>query len=130
MKWLAVTLSSFIVVLGAIGVVWPAALLGIARSFGTPSGLYVAAALRIVFGVALFVSAPASRAPGAIRTIGIVVFVAGLMTPLIGPEAIRGVVDWWSTRSSFFLHAVPAFPVALGGFLAWALLSKSGRDAS
>lgn len=43
-------LCLFVAVLGAIGVVSPGALLSIAQHFQTPSGLYAAAALRIILG--------------------------------------------------------------------------------
>ena len=43
-------------------------LIGVIRVlFETPTGLYAAAVIRLVFGVALFFAAPTSRAPRALR---------------------------------------------------------------
>jgi hypothetical protein len=53
MRWVAAVLSLFVAVLGAVGVLWPASLLGIGEYVQTPLGLYAAAALRIMLGGAL-----------------------------------------------------------------------------
>jgi len=50
------------IVLGAIGVVAPGELVRIARFFEGPAGLYVAAAIRVLLGVALVLAASCARA--------------------------------------------------------------------
>jgi hypothetical protein len=125
MKWVAVALSALVAAIGSIGLLWPAALLEIGRVFGTPSGLYAAAALRIGFGAALFLAAPASRLPALVRAIGIVIFVAGLMTPLIGIERLLAVLDWASALDPFLLRVWAGIALAFGGFLTWALRPRS-----
>ena len=67
-----------------LGLIAPASLLAVSRPFLNPAGLYAAAGLRLVLGTALFVSAPASRAPTALRVLGVIVIVGGIATPLIG----------------------------------------------
>jgi len=57
MRLVAIALSAFIAVLGATGIVAPARLLAIARSFETPFGLEAAAVLRLVLGTTLFLAA-------------------------------------------------------------------------
>ena len=121
MRWIALVLSSFVAALGAIGVVWPEALLGVARHLQTPSGVYAAAALRILLGGALFLAAPVSRAPRAIRALGIFILAAGLTTPFLGTERVRGIIDWWSGQGGF-LRVWAALALGLGGWLTWALL--------
>jgi len=125
MKQLALVLSVVVATIGAIGVMSPEALLGVARYFETPAGLYVAAGLRIVLGIALFVAAPTSRMPGAIRVVGSFVFVAGIVTPFFGTDRLRAVIDWWFSQGGLVVRTAPAFALAFGGFLIWALLPKS-----
>lgn len=122
MTLVALVLSVFIAALGALGVASPSRLLGVVRSFQTPAGLYFAAALRVVLGVALFFAAPASRAPELIRILGVVIFVGGLITPLFGLERFRRLLDWWSARGSAFIRAWAAFALAFGFLLAHAVL--------
>jgi uncharacterized membrane protein len=125
MKQLALVLSLFVVILGAIGIIRPEALLGVARHFQTPAGLYAAAALRIILGVALLFAASTSRAPGVIRVLGILVLVAGLITPFVGTERVRAIVDWWSSQGPLIMRAWAGFALAFGSFLVWALFRKS-----
>lgn len=91
---------STVAVVSAVGLVVPAALLAIARPFLSPAGLYAAAGLRPALGTALFVTAPTSRAPQALRIVGVVIFVAGLVTPLLGVERARAIVEWWAAQGS------------------------------
>jgi hypothetical protein len=125
MKWLAIVLSLVVTLFGAIGVVSPESLLGVARHFETTSGLLAAAALRVALGAALFVAAPESRQPGAIRALGAFVFLAGLVTPFFGTERVRVVLDWWAAQGPLFMRAVAGVPLGLGSLLLWALLPKS-----
>ena len=112
--------------LGSVGVVYPEALVGVIRIFfETPTGLYVAAGIRLVFGVALFFAAPTSRAPRTLRVLGVVVIVAGLAMPVVGIEFFRSQVDWWSTRGPGFHRAWGVFALVFSALLAYALVPRS-----
>ena len=63
MTLVAVTMCLLLSGVGALGVASPSRLIRLVRGFQTPMGLLFAAGLRIVLGVALFFSAPDSRAP-------------------------------------------------------------------
>ena len=54
----AIIMSALFAGIGAIGVFWPDTFIEVGRSLSTPTGLLVAAALRIVFGAALLMAAP------------------------------------------------------------------------
>ncbi len=84
MTLVALVLSLLIAAFGAVGVVSPTRFIAVVRSFETPAGLYLAGAIRVVFGIALYFSAPASRAPELMRVLGIVITVVGVATPLLG----------------------------------------------
>lgn len=116
---IALALSVFVALLGAIGVVAPEALLGIARRFQSPSGIYLAAALRIALGASLLVAARRSRAPRAVRVIGIVILVGGLLTPVIGLERFREIVEWWGTRGPLLMRGWSALALVAGATLAY-----------
>ncbi len=84
MALVALVLSLLIAALGAVGVASPVRFISIVRYFETPTGLYLAAALRLALGSALFVSAPVSRAPGLMRVLGVLIVLAAVVTPLLG----------------------------------------------
>jgi hypothetical protein len=123
MAIVAFAISLLIAALGVLGIVSPPRLLGVVRHFQTPAGLYVATALRLVLGSALFLAAPTSRAPETVRIVGIVVFVAGLITPLFGLERFRRLLDWWSALGPAVLRAWASFALAVGLLLAYAVVA-------
>ena len=125
MAFVAVAISGLIAVLGALGAFAPEALLDIVRGFENPAGLYVAAGIRIVFGLALFFAAPTSRVPRTVRVVGVVIFVAGLITPLIGLERFTSLLEWWSSVGFGFIRTAAAANFAVGLLLAYAVFPRS-----
>lgn len=125
MAWMAMVLCLLVAALGAIGVVSPRTLLGIARQLQTPSGLYVAAVLRIMLGGTLVLAAPTSRAPRAMRAIGVIIVVAGLLTPVFGLERFRGVLEAWSAQGPILMRVWASVALVFGCAMAYALLPKS-----
>ncbi len=123
MALIALGLSLFVAALGAVGMVSPMRLLGVARHFQSPAGLCAAAALRVVLGVALVFAAPTSRAPGVVRILGIIILVAGVITPLFGVERSRRLLDWWSTRGPAFMRVWAGFALVFGLLLAYAMIA-------
>jgi hypothetical protein len=121
MTVLALAFSLFVVALGALGLVAPSRIRGFERYFQTPAGLYIAAIVRLVMGLAFFFAAPASRAPEALRILGVVIMVAGVTTLFLGLERFRGLVGWWSSQGSAVVRVWGAFALALGLLLAYAL---------
>jgi hypothetical protein len=121
MTVIALVFSLSVAALGALGVVSPARLINFVRYFQTPSGLYLAAALRVVMGLALFFAAPASRAPEALRILGVFIIAAGVLIPFIGLERFRRFFDWWSALGSTILRAWAAFALGFGLLLSYAL---------
>lgn len=122
MAFVALVLSLFVAALGALGMFSPMRLLDIVRHFQSPAGIYAAAALRIILGVALFLAAPTSRAPEVVRILGIIILVAGLITPLFGLERFRRLLDWWSVRGPAFMRVWAGFALAFGLLLAYAVV--------
>ena len=111
--------------LGAIGVVEPGTFRGIAKQFQTPSGLYAAAAFRVVLGGALVLAASTSRAPRAVRAIGVVILVAGLITPFFGLDRFRSVLAWWSAQGPIATRMWAGVALAIGCLLIYALFPRS-----
>ena len=50
-------------------------------------------------------SLAASRAPIVFRVFGIIMIVAGVLTPFFGVERSRAVFDWWSLQTPLFMRA-------------------------
>ncbi len=114
-----------VTILGAIGVVSPGTLLRIAWHFQSPSGLYAAAALRIILGGTLLLAAPTSRALRAIRAIDVIILVAGLITPFFGLDRFRDILERWSAQGPIFMRVWAAVALAFGCVMAYTVVPKS-----
>src|SRR5215470_10573279 len=113
------------IVAGLIGLVAPAELVRIARLFESPFGLYVAAAIRVLIGVALVLAAGGTRAPVVLRVIGVVIAVAGLLTPAVGLDRARAILDWWAAQGPAVTRTAGAIAVAFGCLLLYLLAPRA-----
>jgi hypothetical protein len=108
--------------MGVFGLIAPDRFIGFVRSRQTTAALYLATALRLVLGVALFFAASSSKAPDVLQVIGAVIIVAGLATPFFGIERSRKLLDWWSTLGSGFIRAWACFRLVLSLLLVYAVV--------
>ncbi|MFH1763333.1 MAG: hypothetical protein ABIF09_03985 [Gemmatimonadota bacterium] len=121
------TLVAFVICLfgaavGALGAASPSRLVDALRKTQTPRGLILLGALRVLFGMALLFAASASKAPGLIPIVGVIVILKGVTLPLMGVERVRKLLDWWSTQGSLFLRGWALLAVTIGLVLAYAVL--------
>ena len=122
MTFVALIICLLTAAFGALGIASPSRLLGVVRHFQTPTGIYVAAGIRVVLGVALLFAAPASRAPSLIFVLGVFIIVIGAGTPLFGLERFRSLLDWWSAQRPAFIRGWAVLALAFGLALAYAIV--------
>jgi hypothetical protein len=72
--------------------------------------------------MALLLAASASKAPGLIAVVGIIVIFKGIILPLMGVERVRSLLDWWSAQGSLFLRGWALLALTIGLVLAYAVL--------
>ena len=121
MTSLALSIGLFIAGVGILGIVAPEALLTAAQYGATPIGLYVVAALRLCFGFVLIRAAAGSRAPKTLRILGFIILVSGLITPLVGADRARAMLDWWGAQGPAIIRLWAGLPFALGVFVTFAV---------
>ncbi len=121
---LAMGLGFVIAAIGVLGMAAPSVLLEFGRSLQSAGALYVVATLRVALGAILIWAAPDSRTPRTLRIIGVLIIVAGVVTPFFGVERSRAVLDWWSTQGSFFTRAWLTMAVIFGLFIAYAAVPR------
>lgn len=121
MKALAFVLGLCILTVGAVGILAPSGLVWIAQYFVTSCAFYVIATVRVAFGLVLISAASASRAPKALRVLGYVIVIAGIVTALTGLLAIgraRVSIEWWLQQRSGVVRLTGVLVLVLGGFVA------------
>jgi hypothetical protein len=121
MELVVIILSLLVAALGVLALVAPLRLVDLVKSLETPGGLYLAAAVRLVLGSSLLLSATSSRAPAVLRVLGAIIFAAGLITPFFGVDRFGRMIDWWSSHGTFWVRAWGCVAVAFGSLLIYAV---------
>jgi hypothetical protein len=129
LRVVATFMSLAIVCLGAIGIVAPTVLLEFGRSLLAPPALYWVAAVRVVFGGLLIAVAAPSRFPRVLRVVGVVIVVAGVLTPLFGTERFLQAFAWFSGQPSMLVRGIAVLPLIFGLCFAYAINSRPARAA-
>ena len=115
-------LGVLIVLMGTWGVLAPTRVTDFLNRFQSRGGMWFAAAVRLVIGLALWFAAPHSRAPLLLQVLGVVAIVAAVIIPLLGVARFRALVGWWSRLSSSTQRAWSLLAVVFGAVILWALL--------
>ena len=121
MRWLAIAFGFMIAAIGIVGMADPALLLYATSFMLTSLGLYIAAAIRVVFGLVLIGVAATSRMPRTLRILGFFIVIAGIITPFFGIARARAFVEWWSVQSTVFMRIWVSFAVLFGLFIIYAV---------
>lgn len=124
MALVAFVLGALTALAGLIGV---GVLGALALAVRGPLGLGLAATLRVLLGAALFVAAPASRAPLVFRALGAAIFVVGMLTPFIGVERFDGLLEWWAALGPWTARTWSACAAALGAAIAYGIIPRDAR---
>jgi hypothetical protein len=124
MRMLASIIGVLIVLIGVVGVFFPDALISAGQYFVTPTGIYIAATLRIGIGLVLILAASASRLPKTLRVVGAIILVAGLVTPLVGADRARATLDWWVMQGSAITRVLAGIGIAIGAFTIFAFTTR------
>ena len=124
MRLIAGLIGLFVIVVGVVGVVAPAALLSAADYATTPIGLYVAAAFRIGIGIVLILVAPITRAPKLLRVFGVLAIAAGVITALVGVDRARAMVALATAQGTRLIRLGALLAVVFGGFVVFAVSAR------
>ena len=122
MVFLAIALSVLIVGFGVWGIISPATLLTFLSRWQTRGGLWTGAALRLIFGLALWFAAPLSRFPTILQVVGVIFVVAGIAMPFIGLARFKSMVAWWLNKPPSFTRLWAVATLAVGVFFVWAVV--------
>ena len=115
-------LAVFVLLMGVWGVLAPSRITDLVIRFASKGGLWVAAGIRLVLGLALWFAAPVSRAPLLLQVLGVIALVAAFVLPLMGVDRFKALINWWTKLSPTAMRFNCLFAVAFGGVILWALL--------
>lgn len=117
----ALFIGLFIAALGLVGVAAPGVFLRSIGFFQTPPVIYLAAVFRVAVGIVLIRASAASRSPRALRVLGFLILIGGLLTPFIGLKGAETVMRWWSEGGSALVRLWAGIALAIGAFIVYAV---------
>ena len=107
-----------IFVLSAWGMLVPQKLLDFVGSVvNRRFGIGIAVGVRVVFGAALIIGAPASGFPVVFAALGWIALVAAAGLPFLGRARMRRFIDWYTRLGSSLIRLWLLAGLAFGGFL-------------
>ena len=127
MKALVLLSAALIIALGLTGVLWPEALMDLAKYSLTKSGTYVIAAIRILLGTFLFTCAGATRTPKTVRVIGGIIFTVGIVGVLISHEPAQRLSEWWVAKGPDAFRIAACLPLVVGIIIGLSALTKERK---
>jgi len=127
MRLLGLVIGALVVLVSAISFAVPDLKLSLERSAMTPTGLYAIAVLRMAIGLVFVFAAPVSRAPRMLRVLGLVVIIAGLMTPWFGVARAQATLNWVASAGPLVMRLDACVGMAMGGFLVFVFRAATRR---
>ena len=110
---------------GVAGILTPMRLTPFVLWFDNLRGLYIAAAFRILFGLALLDIAPTSQWPGFFNILGLITIAAGVILLALGLERFHKMVAWWCRQNAGILRVWFLFALIVGIFLIYATIGAA-----
>jgi len=121
MSFVSLALGLAIAAVGILAIAWPESFAEILYQAQTPAGLYRGAGFRVFLGISLLLSARSSRAPAALRVLGVVFLVAGLVMPFLGFELFRSALESFLSLGPWAVRVWGGVALVLGLFVAYAV---------
>lgn len=120
----AIAVGGAVTAQGVFGLTVPELFLALLRAIQTPPVIYVAAVVRVAFGIVLVLAAPASRVPSALRVLGSLIVAGGLITPFYGVQFGHAMLDWWEAGGPLLIRAWATFSLVLGILIIWSVARR------
>ena len=123
-RLLALLIGVLLIVQGLVGLAAPDVFLSMIRFMQKPPVIYVAAVLRVAFGIVLVGAAPGSRAPRFLRVFGFIIIIGGLLTPFVGVWIAQHILGWWTSGGPAVVRVFAGVSLALGILVAYAVAHR------
>lgn len=115
-------LGGLIAAAGMWALASPARFLAAVSRWLSQASVRVRALARVIFAIALWFAADASRTPVVFEVLAVVTFVAGLALPFVGTSWLRTLIAWLAFQPDLVTREWALVMVLFGGFVIWAVL--------
>lgn len=119
---LALILCAAIAAMGVLTIINPALVHDWTRLLSDKSGMWIATAIRAVLALSLFAAASESKSPMLLRILGLLILILAILTPILGLDRHRRMIDWWLARKRTVEMMCGAAAFVLGVGLIYVIL--------
>jgi len=112
-------IGALIVAIGLLLLINPDKLKTVLYKMIDKDKLYVAAVLRVAFGVVFIMVAQETRLPNVTTGLGVFFILAGVIIPIMGKTRIAALATWWIARGNAIIRLWSVIAIALGVFIFW-----------
>lgn len=121
MRIAAAVIALLITTQGLFGLAAPDHFLRLVQAFQVPPVIYLAAIVRIAFGLVLLRVATRSRLRIVLRLLGAFMVAGGVLTPFVGASLAQVILGWWSAGGAPTIRLWATASVLIGLFIALAI---------
>ena len=82
--------------------------------------LYIAGLIRFALAIVFLLGASRCQRPWVIIVFGILFIIGGLLIFVLGPEKLRGWLEWWQRQPSLLLRVLAVVALAAGAIIIYA----------
>ena len=82
--------------------------------------IYLAGLMRLVLAVVFLLAARECDLTWVIVVFGILFLISGLLVFMLGPQRLRGMMEWFEKRSALMLRAMAVLVLAIGAIIIYA----------
>ena len=123
MKYLIVTVGTLITCAGIVLLLRPSFLFDLLRKYRNSSALYgLAVIVRVVIGIALIITAPATRFPLTLGILGWVAMAAAIFIGAMGRTRFSQLLTWVLDLTEGWGRVSGLLAISFGSFLVYAAL--------
>ena len=109
--------------IGVVGLVSPARQVAFVSQWESTTGLWASAVIRLVFGIALWFVASASRTPVILQMLAALSVAVALLLPFLGVARFQSLLSWWTRQPPAAIRAWSAVAMVFGSFILWSVLA-------
>jgi uncharacterized protein YjeT (DUF2065 family) len=103
----------------AVYLVKPDVMKRILEFFKKGNRLYIAGSIRFALAIVFLLGASRCQRPWVIIAFGILLLIGGLLIFVLGPEKLRGLLEWWQRQPVLLLRVIALIFLVIGAIIVY-----------
>ncbi|MFA5146644.1 MAG: hypothetical protein WC515_04650 [Candidatus Omnitrophota bacterium] len=110
-----------IVCMGTVIALNPAVFRRVIDFWSRGNNVYMAGAMRLVFGTIFILAAPQCRFPRVVSILGVLMLIGAAVVFLLGPKRIKYIFDWWQKKPPAVMRVMGLLAISIGALVLYVI---------